>query len=328
MINKRILLFGFVATLSLIKTYAQNLPLFTQYREYNSFINPGSISQDYFLYEYNLTAAVSNRSQWIGVENGPKNLYAKLEYVHNLEGSFNLFGGIHLIKDDTDPSSFTGFYGRVGTMFSKDPYYGGFALGLAFGRQQFSFDTNKVTFLDQNDPINSNAISNQSNSDVGLGLFYFKRFRKGKFKDDDIYMGFSMPQILNLDLNYLENQEIGVSRLAHYYVNIGAHKYIAESSFFEPSIWLKFTDQDPLHLDFLLRYYHNNLVWLGLGVSNSSSLNIEIGYIHGANKGNSKALKIGYGFSTGISAHSISYGTSHEINVSYSIDTNSKRKFY
>lgn len=325
---QKALLLTVIILIAKLSLSSQNLPLFTQYREYNSFINPGSISQDYFLYEYNLTAAVSNRVQWIGVDDGPKNLYAKLEYVHNMEGSFNLFGGFHLLKDDTDPSSFTGFYGRVGTIFSKDPYYGGFSLGLAFGRQQFSFDSDQVTFLDRNDPLSSNGISNQSNTDIGIGLFYFKRFRSGKFKDDDIYMGLSMPQMLNLDLDYIQGQEAGISRLSHYYFSIGGHKYIAETSFFEPSIWLKFTEQDPLHLDVLLRYYHNNLVWVGLGMSNSNSLNIELGYIHGANKGNSKALKIGYGFSTGVSAHSISYGTSHEINVSYSIDTSSKRKFY
>ena len=43
---------------------AQQLPYQTQFRQLYAYINPASISSDYFLYEYNAAINASYRLQW------------------------------------------------------------------------------------------------------------------------------------------------------------------------------------------------------------------------------------------------------------------------
>jgi len=47
-------------------TQAQQLPIFTQYRENHGYINPASISSDYMTYYHNLYFGAPYRLQWAG----------------------------------------------------------------------------------------------------------------------------------------------------------------------------------------------------------------------------------------------------------------------
>ncbi len=97
---------------------AQQLPIFTQYREYQSFINPAAVSSDYFTYEYNLSFGASYRRQWLDFNDSPRNLFVRGEYVGKTQGKAHLIAGGYFLRDDTHPISFNGAYGRVGVFDS------------------------------------------------------------------------------------------------------------------------------------------------------------------------------------------------------------------
>ncbi|MDQ3015999.1 MAG: type IX secretion system membrane protein PorP/SprF, partial [Bacteroidota bacterium] len=65
-----------ISVLFLVVVYnemkAQQLPLFTQYREFQGIINPASISHDYLFWEgYTTSFGISYRNQWSKIKGGP-----------------------------------------------------------------------------------------------------------------------------------------------------------------------------------------------------------------------------------------------------------------
>ena len=67
---------------------AQQLPLFTQYREQIGIINPAAIQGDYFIYEHNVSMGGSYRRQWVGLDNAPTTQTIHGQYMYAERGGF------------------------------------------------------------------------------------------------------------------------------------------------------------------------------------------------------------------------------------------------
>ena len=123
-----------------IPSEAQQLPYQTQFRQLYAYINPASISSDYFLYEYNTTINASYRLQWAAQPQTPRTFYVGGEYIHNRNqngAGFNLAGGAMLLRDRVGPLSLTGVSARIASLFAEDPYFGAFSVGFSFGMTQY-----------------------------------------------------------------------------------------------------------------------------------------------------------------------------------------------
>jgi len=75
-----LLVLGLIGMLPLASV-AQQLPLFTQYRENIGIINPAAFNQDFLIYENNLSFGASYRRQWVGLESGPQTQTIRGEYL-------------------------------------------------------------------------------------------------------------------------------------------------------------------------------------------------------------------------------------------------------
>lgn len=304
------------------EVYAQQLPLFTQYREHHSYINPASLSWDYFTYRYRFSIGLSHRSQWVNVEGAPNTQLLHGEYIWQTEGNFSLLTGGHLLKYDMNPVSYTGSFGRLVGFFSNDIYEGALAVGLSFGGIQYSVDTRSVTFRDANDII---ATENRSRwfRDAGLGVFYYKQLHGELVEGDNIYAGISIPQLFVIDLEFDNGDDntYQLERIRHFYANLGYYKYLNEDSFIESSIWVKYIPNVPLHADANLRFQYSNIAWIGVGYATSNSLHFEAGVLLGENLGLHNLLRIGYGYESFTSRlNRTGFGNTHEVNLSYAID--------
>ena len=69
--------------LSYSQVSAQELPLFTQYREFQSFLNPAAVPFDNLAQPYQAlrTVGVSYRNQWVGFNGGPVTFTARYEHI-------------------------------------------------------------------------------------------------------------------------------------------------------------------------------------------------------------------------------------------------------
>lgn len=312
---KRFLLSLFLL-LTILELQAQQLPLFTQYRENMGIINPAAINQDYLLYEQPLSFGASYRVQWVGLENAPTTQTLRGEYLFEKLG---LFAGGYIINDQTGPTGFTGIYGKIGGLISDDPAYRGISVGLTAGLVQYRVNSSEIRLREINDVLSGDD-QTQLFPDVGLGVFAYQYIDAGFFEDSQVYGGISVPQAFGLNLEFEdENGMFTTQRVQHYYALAGMYKYFSDDSFIEPSIWFRYVSGTPVNVDFNLRYQMASNFWIGVGAATSGNAHIETGFILGENMGLDNTFKIGYGFDYSFESFGPKVGGTHEINVSYSI---------
>jgi len=302
----------------LIDLPAQQLPIFTQYRENQGYINPASLNSDFFSYEHNMSVGASHRSQWVGFEGSPTTQTVKVEYLSQTENAFELLTGGYFMKDEADPMGMTGVYGRLGAILTDgDAYFGGLSVGMTVGLVQYRTAIDKLNIRDGQD---ISAINQQKLfPDVGLGIYYYKRMGRGDF----MYVGASIPQVFGLDLTFDagNTNEFSIQRIQHVYGLLGYYKYINEDSFIEFSAWPKYAPNVPFHVDANVRYQMSSTVWVGTGLSTVGNLHLECGLVFGYNVGlEDSAFRLGYGYGHTFRSYAIpgAFGATHEINLTYS----------
>lgn len=296
---------------------AQQLSLFTQYRQNIGLINPAGLSSDFMVFDQNTTFGASIRRQWVGFDNPPTTQLVQGSYVYDGEGVSLLSGG-YLLNDQTGPTGFTGLYGRFATIFSDDIYDHGIAVGFNAGIVQYRVDITNIDFLEADDIL---ITEDQMRlfPDVGFGAFAYKRFSGGILDDTKLYGGVSVPQLIGLDLEFKDNNgAFFTRRVQHFYGIVGFIKDLGDDQFIEPSVWAKYTFNTKLNIDFNLRYKMARNFWLGAGGSTSGAAHAEAGILVGELPGSDNTFTIGYGFDYFFAEFGPEAGTSHEFNVFYS----------
>lgn len=302
---------------------AQQLPYYTQFRNYQSIINPGSVSSDYFLYEYNVSFLANYRAQWISQAETPRTAFLSGEYISNLGGAFNLMGGFMAVKDQTGPFGLTGYYGRIGSIFSGDPYFGGFGLGISAGVAEYRVSADRIVWRDPDDPRIPEFNIRKQRPDIGVGLFFYKRIEDGPLIDDNIYFGISVPQVLGIETEVIgPNNTVRIQRVPHYYGTFGWYHFFNQDGFFEISGWMKYIPGLRTNLDLMGRIQPYRNLWGGAGFNLNGIVHLEFGLNLPEFLYKDGSLKIGYAFDYNISAFDVPFGTSHEITVGYLFDTN------
>ena len=287
---------------------AQQLPLFTQYREYNGIINPASINSDYLLDDYHACIGTSLRLQWMGASRNPKTPLIRGEYFNkSYKRNFHILTGGMLLNDQIGPSSITGFNGRIAVLSSAYPQKGGLCAGLSIGGGQFRLDATSIDFKDKSDIVENVTVLYP---DIGMGIYGYKALTD---RNNYLYAGVSIPQVFAPDLRFRnETGDFNLQRVRHYYGTVGFYKFVGDRSFWEVSSWIKYVPNTPLQIDINARYRLKGAFWAGLGLSTAKNVHIETGYIMDFK---SRAFKIGYGYDHSFSSNSTYFGASHEINL-------------
>lgn len=292
---------------------AQQLSLFTQYRENAEIINPAAVHGDYLVYGNGLNFNASYRTQWVDVANSPTTQTLKGSYILDQFSGVNLKFGGYLINDQTGPTGFTGLYGHIGGIVSPNPEYGGLVVAISAGAVQYRVNSSEIFLKDPGDIVGTQDQS-QIFPDVGVGVYYYQML-SGSMDGDYIYMGLSVPQTLGLELRFKEGEdEFLTRRVQHFYGMFGLIKFFDNDSFLEPSLWVKYAPNVPVNVDFNLRYQLPSNIWVGTGLSTAANVHLETGFQVGEN------LKLGYGFDYSFSSFGPSVGSTHELNIGLTFD--------
>ncbi len=294
-------------------SFSQQTPLFTQYRDNGSIINPAMIGADYLIREYNVSVGATFRTQWVGLENHPVTQSLKGDYIYENRG-VSILSGAYLINDQTGPTGLTGLYGKIGGILSDDPYWGGLAFAITVGVQQFRIKTSEIILRDPGDVLTADD-QNKITPDVGLGIFYYKNLDGGPFENDFVYGGLSIPQVLGLNLNFDDGTgEFNLKRTQHIYAVAGGYKFLKSGSYLQPSVWVRYVNAAPISIDFNLRYQIIDEIYIGGGSSLSGNFHFEAGFII------ADQLRIGYGYDYPFNTIGPVGGSSHEISLNFAFE--------
>ncbi len=312
---KRFILFPFLVFTLSFHLLSQQLPLFTQYRENATIINPGAMESDFLVNQQNFTIGSSFRSQWTGLEGAPRTRILRGSFVSNGYGGAQLLAGASILSDRTGPTSLTGIYGRIGAVISNDPEYFGISLGLSGGLVQFKYNATEAVLHEDGDVVGESTYA-QLFPDIGFGVYAYQTVGDG----NTLYGGISVPQLLGLDLKFTEeNGEFDIKRIQHFYANIGLIKYFSDGDgFVEPSLWVKYAPNVPINTDFNLRVQLPGSLWIGTGISTAKNFHLDVGFNLGDNVGFDNLIKLGYGYDYSFSDFGPFVGSTHELNLTYS----------
>ena len=296
--------------------YAQQIPLFTQYREAQGVLNPASINYDFFTDRHKTSFGMTFRRQWTDITNAPTTQILRGEHFAADRNGVGLLYGGYLMNDQTGPTGYTGLYGRFATVFSNDLDYSGLSIGLSAGGVQYRLKASELKLHDPND-IRALTDRAQLYPDIGMGVFFYKRM-EGVFDEDYFYAGASVPQLMGLDIEFAaEAKTITTKRIQHYFGNIGWYHFTGNGSYVEPSIWVKYTPNAKVNVDVNCRYQFGSTMWLGVGSSLQGKIHAETGVLIGKSMGFDTNFKIGYGFDYSYQSYGPYVGATHEVNVSF-----------
>lgn len=299
---------------------AQQLPLFTQYRENATILNPAALPVDYFAFEKNVSFGASYRNQWTGIDNAPVTATFRGDYLYAENDVFNFTAGGHVINDQTGPTGFTGLYGRFGGIITDDPYWGGVGLAIGGGMVQYRVNVSELRLRDRQELLTLDD-QVQWGPDLSVGVFAYKRFDNRYTDGDVLYGGISAPQLLGLNFEFKdETGDFAQQRIYHAYANVGFMKFFRNEGYIEPSAWVKYAPNAPINVDVNLRYQMKSNFWIGAGGSTAGTAHLETGVLIGENLGFDNNLKIGYGFDYQFTTFGPDAGTTHEIHVSYAFE--------
>lgn len=295
---------------------AQQLSLFTKYREQATILNPAAMESDWLTYGYNMTAGASYRRQWAGQENTPETQTIRLSYINPYKTGATFTAGGYLMNDQTGPTGYTGFYGRIGTVISQDPQSYGISIGLSAGYAGFRVRSSELVVRDQGDPL-TGVDQSQGHPDVGVGVFGY-----GMLNDDNmIYGGISVPQMLGFDLTYTNDDgEFDVTRQRHFYGTAGWYWFTGSDSFLEVSSWVKYVEGAPLNADVSFRYQLPTAPYIGAGFSTSKNFHFEAGINVGQSYNADTNFRVGYGYDYSFQTFGPGVGGTHEIQFAIALN--------
>ncbi len=304
--------------LSPLTIHAQQTPLTTLYRDQWSILNPAAISNNYLLNDRTMTLSASLREQWWNVPESPSTQSVNWEWVQD---DYNSVWGAHLLNDRTGKIGQTGLFARYAYRIRLSRRVDhSITIGIQAGVVQYRARLSDIRFPDPfTQPLGNEVIYRP---DVGAGIFYHYKNR--------YYAGISSPQTFGFQTEFGEDPLLSIRRTPHLYAVVGGYwdaTWIGnETSFIEPSLWVKYVPGAPINIDLNARCQISELVWagtgfnVGLGPELGLALHVEAGLFFGEqSRLNFGHFKAGFGLDIPLRhALATSFGAAAEINLVYS----------
>ncbi|WP_306641280.1 PorP/SprF family type IX secretion system membrane protein [Sanyastnella coralliicola] len=243
------------------KINAQQLPQLSMYLDNAFVLNPAVAgSNDYF------DVKGMNRSQWAGITDAPRTFTLSLQGP--LKNPHIGLGG-HLFTDNVGPTRRTGIQLTYAWHFflNEDMRLG---LGLSAGAIQFAIDGSKITLAEEGDPALFGELRSETVVDATFGAMLYT---------DKYFIGFSLPQLLQNQMNLYDSQQQASNRLEDHYFVMGGYRYtFSDDWMVEPSFLVKYVNPTPLKWEISTRAWYQNMVFAGLSYRSNDALVAMAGY--------------------------------------------------
>ena len=304
---------------------AQQLPLYSQYKNNGFLLNPAMAGYDGYT-SINLTA----RKQWLGFTDSPltysasaqtrlmrrsyriKNRGRNNRLISSTKGRVGLGGFVF--------SDVNGLVSRTGIQFSYAYHIYMYRNQLSFGLagQAFQYKIDRARISTYSELINSGGdpvIESDLNyvayiPDANVGVFW---------TSPEFYLGISANQLFQSKLK-LGSSALGNLRLLRHYYLMGGYRFINRRSGFdvEPSFLLKTTEQLMPQADITLKLYYQTDYWIGATYRTNGTIAAMFGV-------RAENIYVGYAYDYALSAiRKYNFG-SHEIFVSFKFGSDARR---
>jgi len=270
---KKFIKFNIIAIvlLSSYTAISQQLPQFTQYMYNTISINPAYAGS-----RETLSFVGLYRSQWVGLDGGPK---TQTFSIHSPMRNEKVGLGFSFINDELGFENFTYAYADFSYTIHLNAEVK-LAFGLKAGFTSYSIDQ-ELRNSQPNDPAIF-GIQDRWSPNIGAGAF---------LHTNKWYFGLSTPRILSTD--YTKNDNYAALERISYYITGGYVFDLNKTVKFKPAFLVKATNGAPISYDLTANFLFNEKFWLGAAYRFNESAGA-FGAL--ADFQVSKQLRIGYAY--------------------------------
>jgi type IX secretion system PorP/SprF family membrane protein len=276
----------------------QQLPQFSQHMYNQQELNPAVTGSEMYM-----VAQLTHRSQWVGFGNSPSTQFLG---VHSSINHKNFGIGGYLFNDSYGPFSNFGVNGSYAYHInvSRKTKLG---FGLSGTVSQFSVNGNKIQLNNDADPLINTTISESNlkyNGSFGLLLHH-----------EIYYLGISALNIIPQKDKLYKTNDISGALPSVYHFNVigGIGIGLDKSNTLFPSFLVKYIQNNPVQVDFNLRYIFENAFEFGVSYRTDDAI---IGVV---NLYIMDDLNIIYSYDFTTSNISKANNGSHEISLKYNL---------
>ena len=259
-------------------SFAQQLPLFSQYMLSDYFHNPAVAgSRNYF------DAVSINRLQWAGITDAPRT------YCLSMNGPIpgkNMGVGGYLYSDITGPTRRTGASASYAYHIKLQEKIK-LSLSLSAGVVQYAMDGSKLTLNDPSDYA-LNIYHSVVVPDLGTSFYLYSDPKENG--TGNWWFGGYAPQLYASKLKLFTTPVPTGNLVTHMYFMGGYRLFISDDFSAEPSFLLKFVSPAPVQLDLGERVVYKQKAWLGTTFRTHDAMTFMAGYIYKEN------LSFGYAY--------------------------------
>lgn len=245
------------------------------------------------------------RSQWVGLDGAPVTGTVSLNTP--IENS-NIGLGLSFENDRIGSSDASAIAADLSYAIQVSETYK-LAFGVKGTANLFSVDYTKLNRYDLNDPKFQNNVENKFSPNIGAGLYFYS---------DKLYLGLSVPHILDTDV-YDDNNASANLETMHYYIIGGYVFYLSPSLQFKPAVMCKTVEGAPLQVDVSANFLFNEKFTLGAAYRWDAAMSVLAGFQI------SSGLLIGYGYDLETTKLANYNSGSHEVFLRFELSKNRER---
>ncbi len=280
---------------SIIASYGQQEPQFTQYMHNAISVNPAYAgSRDM------LSAGLVHRTQWVGIDGAPT---SQTLFIHSPIPYRNLGVGVSMVNDKIGATSRTwvnaDFSYRIKLNQQSElslGLKGGLTSSRALLSDLYVTETGDITQFDYKSGLRPN---------FGFGVYY---------SSETTYLGFAVPKLLNN--RYITSQDVE----RYHYFFIAGHVFdLSQGVKLKGSILTKVVEGAPLSLDLSANFLFQEKWWVGCAYRVNESVSLLTAFQL------SNQWLLGYSYDYSIAGFRSINGGSHELMLTYDLNVSKRR---
>lgn len=301
---KKLVLSTLIVVLGTAASYAQQIPLYSNY-----FFTP-------YIYNPALSGAegVTNmsflhRRQWSDVQGAPETSALAMNGSLNEE---KVGWSVYAFSDETDIVERFGFYGNYAYHLQlADNTSLSFGLGAGYLRNSINLSAIRARDAE---PLTAISNSDRGTFDVNAGL---------NLKIADFSLGFAAPQLLGQSIEYSTdfNQPVNYNLIRHYVVSAGYDfKFAGDKMVLSPQAMIRAAKNVPVQIDAGVLFNMTEIGYLGAMFRSDYAVTLNVGV------NLTEAVTFGYAHDFSTNDYGPSLGTSNEFMLTYRFGSNKRNE--
>lgn len=271
---------------------AQQIPMLSQYTLNHYSINPAATGVD----EEVLPLAFTYRKQWTGINGSPSTQYLSADM--NVAKAMGV--GLKFYNYQAGPLRKTGAeltYSYHINLNTENKL----AFGLSGLFYQFYLNKSDMNIEDPEDPV-FDGVDQMFVADASFGTYLYS---------DQYYVGISVPQLFNRNVDLKTDKVLQEKQVRHYYLFGGYNFFLNRYFTLEPSLMFKFVEAGLWQMDINARAEYKNMFSLGVSFRTYESIGTMIGFRY-------EEFYLGYSYDFAIGGINVATFGSHEVLLIYS----------